>query len=151
MSDFALQDSPIDTGIARRRLTDPECGAFATFEGWVRNRNEGKDVLRLEYEAYGPLAQKEGERVLAEAMRKFDIRHAVCVHRTGVLEISDLAVWVGVSAPHRDAAFRACRYIIDEIKHRLPVWKKEYYADGDAQWVNCAACAANAPSAEGGR
>jgi molybdopterin synthase catalytic subunit len=69
------------------------------------------------------------------------MKNAVCIHRVGILEIGDLAVWVGVSAGHRDEAFKACRYIIDEIKHRVPVWKKEYYSGGDSGWVNCEACA----------
>ena len=67
--------------------------------------------------------------------------HARCVHRTGMLDIGDCAVWVGVSSPHRDEAFRACRYIIDQIKVRLPIWKKEYYEDGHSGWVNCERCA----------
>lgn len=146
MSLFSLQDYPIDPDAMRERLVDPDCGGYATFEGWVRNHNEGRAVLRLEYEAYAPLAKAEGQKVVAEALRRYDVRHAVCAHRVGVLNIAGMAVWVGVSAVHRDDAFKACRYIIDEVKHRLPVWKKEYYTDGDAQWVNCAACATHTPS-----
>jgi molybdopterin synthase catalytic subunit len=70
--------------------------------------------------------------------------HAACVHRVGDLRVGELAVWVGVSAPHRDEAFRACRYIIDEVKHRVPIWKKEHYVNGDSGWVNCERCAAPA-------
>ena len=80
-------------------------------------------MLRLEYEAYAPLVAKEGERIVAEALARFDARAALGVHRQGLLEIGDCAVWVGVSAPHRDAAFAACRYLIDEAKRRLPIWK----------------------------
>lgn len=110
-----------------------------TFEGWVRNQNDGRPVTALEYEAFGELAEREGAKVLAEAREKFPVVVAVCVHRTGRLEIGGLAVWVGVSAAHRAAAFDACRYIIDEVKARVPVWKKEHYADGGpAEWVNCA-------------
>ena len=79
--------------------------------------------------------------MLAEAMAKHPYLEARCIHRTGLLEIGDLAVWVGVAAPHRDEAFRACRYIIDELKVRLPIWKKEHYVDGDSGWVNCERCA----------
>ena len=74
------------------------------------------------------------------------VASALCAHRVGALAIGDLAVWVGVSSAHRDAAFQASRFIIDEIKHRLPIWKKEYYVDGDSGWVNCEACAAHAHS-----
>jgi len=77
-------------------------------------------------------------------MARFGLDHAECVHRTGALEIGDVAVWVGVSAAHRGEAFDACRHIIDEIKHRVPIWKKEYYTDGDSGWVNCERCAAHA-------
>ena len=138
--------APIDVDALRRELADPAAGAYAGFEGWIRNRNEGQDVLRLEYESYVPLAVKEGEKVIAEARERFPILHAHCVHRTGLLEIGDCAVWVGVSAGHRDEAFVACRYIIDQVKVRLPIWKKEYYADGDTGWVNCERCSAHAHS-----
>ena len=134
----------IDTAKLRERLYDDAAGGYCAFEGWVRNHNDGHDVSRLEYEAYEPLAIKEGERVLAEACERFGVTNVSCVHRTGLLEIGDCAVWVGVSAPHRDEAFRACRYIIDEIKVRLPIWKKEHYVNGDSGWVNCEACAEHA-------
>jgi len=131
----------------RDQLTDPRAGAYAAFEGWIRNENEGHDVLRLEYESYEPLAVKEGERVLREAAEKHPILKAECVHRIGMLEIGECAVWVGVVAPHRDEAFAACRYIIDQVKLRLPIWKKEHYADGHSGWVNCERCAAHAETA----
>ena len=125
----------------RDELIDDAAGGYVGFEGWIRNHNEGEDVSRLEYEVYEPLAIKEGQKVVDEAMRKFPILHAECVHRSGMLEIGECAVWVGVSAAHRDEAFRACRYIIDQVKVRLPIWKKEYYANGDSGWVNCERCA----------
>jgi adenylyltransferase/sulfurtransferase len=108
----------------------------------VRDHNEGRSVARLEYEAFEDLAVKEGERIVAEAAARFDVKHAACVHRVGSLGIGDLAVWVGVSAVHRGEAFAACRYIIDAVKYRLPIWKKEHYTDGDSGWVNCEHCAA---------
>jgi molybdopterin synthase catalytic subunit len=118
-------------------LADPACGALVTFEGCVRNHSDGEEVRSLEYEAYEDLAMSEGERILVEAVQRFAVTHARCVHRLGCLEIGELAVWVGVSAAHRDAAFAACRYIIDEVKGRVPIWKKEFYASGDSGWVNC--------------
>ncbi|MBI5091893.1 MAG: molybdenum cofactor biosynthesis protein MoaE [Candidatus Hydrogenedentes bacterium] len=140
---FLLSAERIDTAQLKRALENPGAGACVTFEGWVRNNNEGKTVLRLEYEAYEDLALKEGARILAEALDKFGLLGATCVHRTGCLEIGELAVWVGVSAAHRDEAFAACRYIIDEVKSRVPIWKKEHYADGESGWVNCERCAAH--------
>ena len=151
MSSFSLQAEPIDTDTLRRHVNDPQCGAYSSFEGWVRNENEGRAVLRLEYEAYAPLAIAEAERIVDEAIRRFEIKKAFCAHRVGTLDVGELAVCVGVSAPHRADAFAACRYIIDEIKHRLPIWKKEYYADGDAQWVNCTRCTPHAPLIQVGR
>ncbi|NCF52195.1 molybdenum cofactor biosynthesis protein MoaE [Gammaproteobacteria bacterium] len=131
----------------RRQLFDPAAGAYCGFEGWIRNRNEGQNVLRLEYEAYEPLVLSEGEAVIEEARLQFPHLHAHCVHRTGLLEIGDCAVWVGVSSPHRDEAFSACRYIIDHLKVRLPIWKKEYYEDGHSGWVNCEQCAKHGAAA----
>lgn len=131
----------------RRQLFDPAAGAYCGFEGWIRNRNEGQNVLRLEYEAYEPLVLSEGEAVIEEARQQFPHLHAHCVHRTGLLEIGDCAVWVGVSSPHRDEAFSACRYIIDHLKVRLPIWKKEYYEDGHSGWVNCEQCAKHGAAA----
>jgi len=107
----------------------------------VRNHNEGHEVTRLEYEAFEALAIKEGERIINEATQKFGVLKAACVHRVGELGIGDVAVWVGVSSAHRGEAFDACRYIIDAVKHRLPIWKKEHYVNGDSGWVNCERCA----------
>lgn len=139
--EFRIQATALAPEEDRRALEAPSCGGYVAFEGWVRDRNDGQDVLRLEYQAYEQLATKEGRRILDEAAVKFPIENAACVHRAGKLEIGDLAVWVGVSSDHRDEAFRACRYIIDEVKQRVPIWKKEYYASGDSGWVNCEACA----------
>jgi molybdopterin synthase catalytic subunit len=135
---FRLSATALDPVILQRALTDARAGACVTFEGWVRNRNEGQPVLSLEYEAYAPLAEKEGARILAEAQDKFALLGAACVHRTGHLQLGELAVWVGVTAEHRGAAFDACRYVIDEAKARLPIWKKEHYASGATAWINCA-------------
>jgi molybdopterin synthase catalytic subunit len=138
---FHFSRTAIDTAALRATLADPACGGYATFEGWVRDHNDGRQVRHLEYEAYEQLAVREAQRIIAEATARFGVAHAACAHRLGDLAIGELAVWVGVSAPHRHEAFLACRYIIDEIKQRLPIWKKEHYADGDSGWVNCERCA----------
>jgi sulfur-carrier protein adenylyltransferase/sulfurtransferase len=142
MNRFRFSHEPLDTESLRDSLRDPACGGYTSFEGWVRNHNEGHNVSRLEYEAFEPLAVKEAERIMAEAVERFGIEHASCVHRLGNLAIGDMAVWVGASARHRHEAFLACRYIIDEVKHRVPIWKKEHYENGDSGWVNCERCAA---------
>ncbi|MEM9304666.1 MAG: molybdenum cofactor biosynthesis protein MoaE [Pseudomonadota bacterium] len=131
----------IDPVACYAQLQDHSCGACVTFEGWVRNHQDGREVRSLEYEVYHPLAVSEGERVIAEARARHPVTHALCVHREGHLELGDLAVWVGVSSPHRDESFLAARMVIDQIKVRLPIWKKEHYLDGDSGWVNCERCA----------
>ena len=139
-----ITSQAIDPDALRKELFDDRAGAYCAFEGWVRNLNDGQEVRQLEYEAYEPLSISEGEKVLREAAEQFPHLHAHCVHRTGLLDIGDCAVWVGVSSPHRDEAFQACRYIIDALKVRLPIWKKEHYVNGDSGWVNCERCATHA-------
>jgi molybdopterin synthase catalytic subunit len=135
---FKISPTPFDLERLRRELMHPRAGALATFEGWVRDQNDGQPVLSLEYEAFVPLAEKEGARILAEAQEKFPLLGAICLHRTGHLRIGELAVWVGVTAEHRAAAFDACRQIIDEVKARVPIWKKEHRAGGTSPWVTSA-------------
>ena len=136
MKHFRLSETPIDAAALRITLEDPAAGGCVTFEGWVRNHNEARAVTRLDYQAFAPLAEGEGEAILAEATARFALRAARCVHRVGALAIGDMAVWVGVSADHRDAAFAACRWVIDEVKRRVPIWKNEHYADGESGWLH---------------
>lgn len=138
---FKIQSTPLDPTAIREQVLDPASGGYCAFEGWVRNHHQGRSVDRLEYEAYPLLAEKEGKRIIAEAHEKFEIVQAACAHRSGPVEIGGLAVVVSVSAHHRDAAFDACRYIIDEVKARVPIWKKEYFSDGSNGWVRCDHCA----------
>jgi molybdopterin synthase catalytic subunit len=139
---FRFTQTAIDTEAARRELQDLSAGGYVSFEGWVRDHNEGQQVTRLEYEAFQELAVKEGDRIVAEALRRFPVKRALCIHRVGSLQLGEMAVWVAVSSAHRGEAFDACRFIIDEIKHRVPIWKKEHYRSGDSGWVNCERCAA---------
>ena len=136
MTRFRLSDVPFEIALLRGGLLDDRVGGYASFEGWVRDHNDGRAVTGLHYEAYAALAEREGEAIVEEALGRFDILHAACVHRTGELGIGELAVWVGVSAAHRDAAFVACRWIIDEVKSRVPIWKQERYAQGDTGWLH---------------
>ena len=135
---FEISTDAIDPAGLKADLLAERAGACVCFEGWVRNHNDGEAVTALEYESHAPTAVKEGQTILAEALQRFDIVTAQCVHRVGKLDIGDCAVWVGVSAEHRGAAFEACRYIIDETKQRVPIWKKEHYTSGVSGWVNCA-------------
>lgn len=127
---FDITEQKIDAHALREQLTQqPNCGAFCSFEGWVRNHNEGKGVDFLIYTAYLELALTQGAGIMAQAKQQFQIEHAICVHRIGSLAIGDMAVWVGVTAGHRDAAFAACRFIIDAVKAEVPIWKQEFYVD----------------------
>ncbi len=135
---FTLQESPLDRAAISalsEGLASSHAGALVTFEGRVRDTNGGRPVLGLEYDAYPELCRKEGEAVLGEALKEPGVIEARCVHRVGRLAIGDVAVWVGVIGGHREEAFRACRFVIDEVKRRVPIWKKERYEDGSTGWI----------------
>ena len=112
-------------------------GAVVSFWGRVRDRNEGRDVRALEYTTYDVLALKEGDRIMAEAVTRFGLEAARAVHRIGSLNLGEAAVVVEVATGHRAESFEACRWIIDRIKDRVPIWKREYYVEGEKEWVTC--------------
>lgn len=134
---FSLSDKPIDPISCTQALHNSRAGALVTFEGWVRNHNDGRTVAALAYEAFGPMAVSEGNKVLQEARKRFAILDAHVVHRIGDTGIGDRAVWVGVTAEHRQEAFLAARWIMDEIKRHVPIWKKETYEDHrQSEWIH---------------
>lgn len=128
---FALIDIPIDEIQLKQRLHASNCGALATFEGWVRDHNNARQVSHLTYYGYEQLAHHQGKKLIKEAKAKFDISHAIALHRIGELAIGDMAVWIGVAAAHRYPAFDACRWLLDAIKEQIPVWKQEFYHNKD--------------------
>ena len=130
---FELSESPLDTATLSSPLASSHAGAFVSFEGRVRDADRGRAVTGLDYDAYPRLCLKVGEAIVREALA--DVIAARCVHRVGRLRVGEVSVWVGVIAAHREEAFAACRHIIDEVKRRVPIWKKELYADGQSQWV----------------
>jgi molybdopterin synthase catalytic subunit len=132
---FSLTDQPIDIPSLTAELEDPAAGAVVTFDGRVRNHNEGRAVTGLEYQAYPALALATGRKILEEEAARHGILRARAAHRTGALEIGEAAVWLGVAAAHRGPAFDAARAIMERLKYELPVWKKEGYADGSRDWV----------------
>jgi molybdopterin synthase catalytic subunit len=136
MRHFSLSPVAFQVGPLRAQLESPAAGAYASFEGWVRQYSAGRSVQGLYYEAYVALAQAEGQRIVEAAVERFALQGAACVHRTGELALGELAVWVGVSAGHRGPAFEACRWIIDEVKVHVPIWKHERYATGEAGWLH---------------
>ncbi|MEI6107746.1 MAG: ThiF family adenylyltransferase [Opitutae bacterium] len=136
---FELTDQPIDSAALQARLARPEAGALTLFEGRVRNHHLGQPVTKLEYEAFDAMARQEGEAIVHETEQMYPGVLVLCVHRTGTLSIGEVAVWIGVASAHRQAGFAACRHMIEELKLRLPIWKKEHHPGGATEWVNCSA------------
>jgi molybdopterin synthase catalytic subunit len=133
---FILQEDPIDPVKAKNMCRNPANGAIVIFEGIVRaDEHQGNTVSELLYIADSPACLAEGEKIIKEALSQFSITEAVCIQRIGQLKTTEIAVWIGVWAAHRDEAFKGCRYIIEEIKKRLLIWKKEFYSDGTKAWV----------------
>lgn len=130
-----LTELPIDLGRLHAAVQAPHRGGVAAFVGLVRDHHQGRAVLRLDYSAYGPMAEAECGRIVAEAEARWSVAVAL-QHRVGALAIGDAAVAVVVASAHREEAFAACRHVIEEVKRRVPVWKREYYADGTVAWVD---------------
>ncbi|MBG08973.1 MAG: hypothetical protein CME68_09460 [Halobacteriovoraceae bacterium] len=137
---FLLQEESLEEVINKTTLENPEVGGAVSFEGRVRNVNKGKKVTLLEYQVYEEMAVLEGRKVVEEALKLFPIKEAICIHRYGQLKIGERAVWVLATSKHRKEAFKACQYIIDEVKKRVPLWKKEFYEDESKAWVECLGC-----------
>lgn len=131
---FELTTEPIDVGLVARRVIPRRCGATVTLDGYAREWTRGRRTLYLVYEAYAPMALAELRRLGEEAHRRFDIAHVGIVHRTGRTEIGETSVVISISAPHRRAAFEACEWAIRELKRTVPIWKKEFFEDGEV-WV----------------
>ncbi len=129
-----LVREPIDVAALRRSLAREEDGAVVIFEGIVRNHSHGRRVTSLEYTAYEAMALSELEQVEESAKRQFDIRDISIVHRLGRLFPGDCSVAIVILSAHRAAAFDACRFAIDTVKQKVPIWKKEFFEDGEA-WV----------------
>jgi molybdopterin synthase catalytic subunit len=143
-----LTSEPIDAGALLALVQSAERGGIACFHGTVRNHHGGREVLRLEYSAYGPMAEAECGRIVAEAESRWDVAVALR-HRVGQLEIGDTAVAIAAASAHREEAFLACRYVIEEVKRRVPIWKRELYRDGSVEWVGVGGEAGTRGSGEG--
>ena len=128
---------PLDAEALRILLTDARAGALVLFEGRARDHHEGRAVLRLSYEAYGPMAEKELERLRQEAIARFGLINCAVHHRTGEVPLTEAAVIVAASSAHRAEAFQAAAWVMDEIKASVPIWKREQYKDGSEAWVEC--------------
>ena len=132
-----LSEQPVDLATLIAAVQSPERGGIACFLGTVRNHHRGRDVVRLEYSAYAPMVEAECARIVAEAESRWNVAIGLR-HRIGRLEVGDAAVAVVAASAHRDEAFIACRHVIEELKRRVPIWKREYFADGSVEWVAAA-------------
>lgn len=135
MTDLQISSDPLDILSCIKKATDPACGGLDVFVGTIRNKTQGRKVLRLEYESYIPMALKEMQKIADDIFRKWDIKNIIIHHRTGILRAGDTAVVIAVSAPHREDTFEACRYAIDTLKKTVPIWKKEVFEDGEV-WAS---------------
>ena len=134
MLDIQIKDTPLDQNDCLKAVEDGAAGGTVVFVGTVRNQTKGKKVVRLEFEAFEPMAIKEMTKIAEQITDQWKALHVSIHHRVGVLDIKEAAVIIAVSTPHRKAAFEACEYAIDTLKETVPIWKKEVFEDGEV-WV----------------
>ena len=132
----AVVTDPIDTAAVLREVESPAHGAAILFVGNVREVNDGRSVDGMEYTAYTAMAEKEMAAIASEAAEKFSGSFVVIVHRIGQLAIGDTSVAIATANAHRDAAYQASRYVIEQLKARVPIWKREHYTDGTREWID---------------
>jgi molybdopterin synthase catalytic subunit len=129
-----ISDKPLDIQSCIGWVMSPQSGGIDVFIGTVRDSTKGKSVIRLEFEAYEPMALKEMDKIAAQTFEKWPVQKLLIHHRTGILEVGEVPVIIAVSCAHREAAFEACRFVIDTLKQTVPIWKKEIFEDGEV-WV----------------
>ncbi len=145
-----LSSAPLDLAALAARVEAPDRGAVTSFLGRVRDHHASRKVIRLEYSAYAPMADAECARIVSEAEARWPVRVAL-EHRIGTLDIGDAAVAIAAAGAHREETFAACRFVIEEVKRRVPIWKKEFYADGAVEWVGAGgALVGDAPAGSSG-
>lgn len=132
---FRVTTEPLNVQQVHNLVKTPTDGAVVTFDGIVRNNFDGRAVRCLEYEAYTDMAEKKMAEIAEEMRNKFAVGDIAMVHRVGRLEIGESSILIAVAAPHRQPAFEACAYGMDRVKEEVPVWKKEFFADGESHWV----------------
>jgi molybdopterin synthase catalytic subunit len=133
-TDIRISAGPLDVAYCTQWVMTPGSGGIDMFIGTVRQATKGKEVVRLEFEAYDRMALTEMQKIADDIIARFPVHKVLIHHRTGILQVGEIPVIIAVSAAHRDAAFEACRYAIDTLKQTVPIWKKEIFADG-ATWV----------------
>ena len=132
---FRVTTEPLDVQHVHNLVKTPADGAVVTFDGIVRNNFDGRAVRYLEYEAYAAMAEKKMAEIAEEMRNKFAVGDVAMVHRIGRLDIGESSILIAVAAPHRRPAFEACAYAMDRVKEEVPVWKKEFFTDGESHWV----------------
>ena len=146
-----ITTDPIDPSVVLARVGSRRDGAVALFVGTVRNANDGRPVGGMEYEGYADMAREQLAAIVSEAAVRADSDRVAAVHRLGELAVGEVSVAIAVSTPHRAEAFEAARYVIEEVKKRLPVWKRERYPDGEAEWLAGHVPVGTGPGDGGGR
>ncbi|MFT4033389.1 MAG: molybdenum cofactor biosynthesis protein MoaE [Siphonobacter sp.] len=131
---IAITDQPIDIQVCLNAVRSDRAGAVDVFIGTVRNHNNSKEVVRLEYESFDSMAIRKMNELAEEAKRRWPVEKIAIVHRKGVLQIAEVAVVIAVATPHRSDAFEACKWLIDTLKEVVPIWKKEIYESGE-EWL----------------
>lgn len=131
----SVTTDPIDAAGLLASCASASDGAAILFVGVVRDHNEGRPVDHLDYEAYPPMAEAALREIVREARERWEVGEISVIHRYGRLEIGEASVAIAVAAPHRDAAYEASRYVIEELKKRVPIWKREGYGDGGSEWL----------------
>ncbi|MBA2683182.1 MAG: molybdenum cofactor biosynthesis protein MoaE [Gemmatimonadaceae bacterium] len=137
----AIVRRAIDVSALLSEVGDTANGATVIFLGHVREMNDGRTVSGIEYSAYGEMAERELAAIASECAAHFGVAHLVAEHRLGALELGDVSIAIAVAHPHRAEAYEASRFVIEEVKRRLPIWKREGYVDGTSDWVNAAGIA----------
>ncbi|QHS57028.1 molybdenum cofactor biosynthesis protein MoaE [Mucilaginibacter sp. 14171R-50] len=133
-TDIQILSTPLHIQSCIDWVMSPDTGGIDVFIGTVRNATKGNRVLKLEFEAYDNMAINEIKKIIKQVSEKWPVQKVLVHHRTGTLQVGEVPVVIAVSAAHRDAAFQACRYIIDTLKQTVPIWKKEFFEDGEV-WV----------------
>lgn len=132
---IALTDTPLEVGASFSFLQTPDAGGIDIFAGTTRRWTGARETIRLEYDCYRPMALKEIERLADMACKRWPIKRLLVHHRLGVVPLAEVSVIIGVATPHRSDAFEACRFLIDTLKQQVPIWKREFFADGTEEWI----------------
>lgn len=141
-----ITQDPIDAGALLAQVATPSDGAVLLFWGVVRNENDGREVNGLEYEAYAEMAEAKLREIATEAAERWSVGEIAIIHRIGKLNVGEASVGIAVAAPHRGEAYEASRYVIEELKRRVPIWKREHYLDGPTAWLGGSVPAAEVPA-----